>query len=129
MGVDAKHPDYLKMEQRWKLQRDVAEGVEQMRDAQDLYLPKPSAYSTAGGQADGGLAAYLAYRTRADMPDILPGTVSAMVGLIHKTEFEITGLEEGKPLHDLLERATRDGLPLAALARRVTAELLLMGRY
>jgi hypothetical protein len=72
---------------------------------------------------------YDAYVARADFPDILAPTVRGMVGLIHRTEFQIEGLDEGQPLAPLVEQATKDGLTLEAFSRRVTHELLLMGRY
>ncbi|WMT92796.1 hypothetical protein [Pelagibacterium sp. H642] len=53
-------------------------------------------------------------------------TVDGMVGVIHRTEAQI---EMPDAMQPLWEKATKDGLPLEALHRRITAELLTTGRY
>ncbi|WP_282029413.1 hypothetical protein, partial [Paracoccus marcusii] len=52
--------------------------------------------------------------------------IRGMIGVIHRTEVQI---DMPPAMQGLWERATADGLPLEALHRRITAELLLTGRY
>lgn len=49
-----------------------------------------------------------------------------MIGVIHRTEAQIS---MPNAMKGLWEKATADGLPLEALHRRITGELLLMGRF
>jgi hypothetical protein len=86
-------------------------------------LPQPSGFSA---QKDGGRALYEAYQKRAQFPEIAEPTIRGMVGVIHRTEAQI---EMPKAMEPLWEKATKDGLPLEALHRRITAELLTQGRY
>ncbi|MCZ2501132.1 hypothetical protein GN316_31605, partial [Xylophilus sp. Kf1] len=67
-----------------------------------------------------------AYQTRAQFSEILAPTIRGMIGVIHRTEAQI---DMPPAMEGLWERATADGLPLEALHRRITAELLLTGRY
>ncbi|MBM3606817.1 MAG: DUF4055 domain-containing protein [Alphaproteobacteria bacterium] len=103
--------------------RDCARGETAVKDAGDKYLPMPSGF---GIQNDGGRRMYAAYQTRAQFSEILAPTIRGMIGVIHRTEAQIT---MPKVMAGLWERATSDGLPLEALHRRITGELLLMGRY
>jgi hypothetical protein len=52
-----------------------------------------------------------------------------MVGLVHRTAAEITGLEDGKPLAFMFENCSLDGLTLEAFHTRITTELLMQGRF
>lgn len=125
-GVDTKHDDYTDRVDEWRTMRDCARGAKAVTEGGQFYLPMPSGFRA---QLDAGVAMYSAYGIRAQFPDILAPTLRGMVGVIHRVESKITGLEEGKPLAYLWERATADGLPLEAMHRRLTAEVLLMGRY
>jgi hypothetical protein len=127
MGVDAQHPDYADNQERWTMMRACEEGEERVKQDGETWLPKPSGFTV---QADNGAEFYKGYKLRATFPDILHPTLNGMLGVIHRVEAKITGLEEGKPLAYMWERATRyDALPLEAFHRRITAEILLMGRY
>jgi hypothetical protein len=126
MAVDFKHPDYDDRADEWRVMRDCARGAKAVTERGQIYLPMPSGFRA---QLDAGVAMYGAYGTRAQFPDILAPTLRGMVGVIHRVEAQIEGLEDGKPLAYLWERATADGLPLEAMHRRLTAEVLLMGRY
>ena len=126
VAVDTKHPDYLDREDEWQMMRHFERGPKAVREAREKYLPMPSGFKIS---PTAGREEYDAYVSRADVPDVLGPTLRGMVGLIHRTPFEIEGLEEGSPLAPLLESATRDGLTLDAFSQRVTGELLLMGRY
>lgn len=125
-GVDTKHPDYIDRAAEWQTMRNTARGAQEIAAQGELYLPMPSGFRS---QSDGGAAMYGAYAKRAQFPDILAPTLRGMVGVIHRVEAQITGLEAGNPLAGLWETATPDGLTLEALHRRITSELLLMGRY
>lgn len=134
MAVDNKIKDYVERIDEWQMMRDCARGAQAVAARATLaasassqaYLPVPSGFRT---QPDGGAAMFAAYAMRAQFPDLLAPTLRGMVGVIHRVEAQIEGLEEGKPLAYLWERATLDGLPLEAMHRRITAEVLLMGRY
>ena len=155
MGVEAQHPDYVDRAPEWRVMRDCMRGEAAIKQAlttstvlvaavdpsgvteygtagtptrtvhasADTYLPMPSGFAA---QADGGLAMYRAYTTRAQFPDILAPTLTGMVGLIHRKEAQVT---LPTALEGLYERATKDGLSLEAFHRRVTGELLETGRY
>lgn len=123
MAVDAQHPDYADRKAEWQMMRDCARGAKDVAARGEHYLPMPSGFRV---QEDGGRAMYTAYSTRAQFPDLLAPTIGGMVGVIHRTEAQIT---MPKAMEGLWERATKDGLTLEALHRRVTAELLLIGRY
>lgn len=122
-AVDTKHPDYLDRADEWRLMRDSARGETAIKSGGTLYLPKPSGFTK---QPDGGIALYEAYQRRAQFPEIVQPAVMAMVGVIHQAEIKIAIPDS---MAGLWEKATADGLPLEAFHRRITAELLLMGRY
>lgn len=126
MSVKSHHPDYDPRITDWQMLRDVAAGETQVKLRGTLYLPMPSGFA---GQSDGGTAFYNAYALRAQFPDIFSPTLSGLVGVIHRTEAQIEGLEENKPLSALWEKATKDGLPLDTFHRQITAQILQMGRY
>lgn len=121
--VSSKHPDWSDRRDEWRLMRDCSRGEKAVKEAGERYLPMPSGFRT---QSDGGLAYYSVYQTRAQVPEIVSQTLNGMVGVIHRVESQIDMPDAMLPLW---ERATKDGLPLEAMHRRITAELLLMGRY
>ena len=41
-GVKTKHPEYNKREHQWKVMRDVMEGDDAIKEAGEIYLPRPS---------------------------------------------------------------------------------------
>jgi hypothetical protein len=121
--VDTKHPDYLDRVDEWALMRDCARGETAVKAAGERYLPMPSGFRV---QEDGGAKMFEAYQTRAQFSEILAPTIRGMIGVIHRTEAQI---DMPPAMQGLWERATADGLPLEALHRRITGELLLTGRY
>ncbi|HEV7253868.1 MAG TPA: DUF4055 domain-containing protein [Mesorhizobium sp.] len=121
--VSDKHPDWTDRAAEWAMLRHAARGEQDVKGQGDKYLPMPSGFRA---QLDSGAAMYRAYQTRAQFPDLLAPTVRGMVGVIHRTEAQI---DMPDAMEGLWERATRDGLPLEALHRRITGELLLTGRY
>lgn len=126
MPVDSKHYDYETHIDDWLMMRDVEAGARIVKDKGETYLTKPLGFTTQG---DGGEVMYTAYRDRAQVPDIMPPTLAGMVGVIHRVDAQIEGLEEGKPLNSFWEKCSRDGLTLEAFHRRITTEILLTGRY
>lgn len=122
-AVDTKHPLWTARAPEWTLMRDTAGGENEVKAAGITYLSQPSGFKAQG---DGGRALYGAYQTRAQFPEIVLPTIHGMVGVIHRTEAQIEMPDAMKPLW---EKATKDGLPLEALHRRITAELLTTGRY
>lgn len=142
-GVTTKQPQLTDVvESEWRLMRisdagnaqihahDLkASGVQSAQNrAQYLggttYLPIPGGF--IANWTEGGQAMWQAYLQRAQFPEIIAPAVNAMVGIIHKNEWQIE-LPDG--LQFIWEKATDDGQPLEAFSRRITRELLLMGRY
>ena len=121
-AVSNKHPDYIDRFDEWKEMRDAARGERAVKAEGELYLPMPDGFSLNPRSA----AMYSAYQTRAQFSEILAPTIRGMVGVIHRTEAQI---DMPAAMQGLWERATGDGLPLEALHRRITGELLLTGRY
>lgn len=107
----------------WMLMRDCMDGEHAVKQRGELYLPKPSGFTS---QADGGAAAYNAYRERAQFPELLAPSVAAMIGIIHGREIPI---DIPDAMEYLWEDADGKGLPLEAFHRRITRELLVIGGY
>lgn len=131
------HPDYEDRAPEWRVCRDAFRGETRIKErdswAGDVtagsmdtpYLPVPDGFrvfDTATLRA----RAYNQYKLRARFPEILAPTIMGMVGIIHRSESNILLPPSMEPLW---ERATRDKLPLEALHRRITTELLITGRY
>lgn len=123
MAVDFKHPEYSDRADEWRLMRDVARGEKAVKESGETYLPMPSGFRA---QDDKGVGYYAIYQTRAQVPDTVAQTLAGMVGVIHRVESKI---EMPEAMQGLWEKATKDGLTLEALHRRITSDLLLMGRY
>lgn len=121
--VSTRHPDYADRASEWKEMRDASRGAQAVKAEGETYLPMPSGYRTL---ADDGQKMYSAYQTRAQFPEIVAPTIRGMIGVIHRTEAQI---DMPDAMQGLWERATADGLALEAFHRRITAELLLTGRY
>jgi hypothetical protein len=69
---------------------------------------------------------YDAYLTRAQFPEILEPSISAMIGIAHAKEVDI---QMPDAMARLWEDADGDGLPLEAFHSRITRQLLTTGRY
>ena len=122
--IDAKHPQYTQRRvEEWRLMRDAENGEGAVKARGEAYLPKPSGFKAMLG---GGRAAYHDYRMRANFPEILSPSLSALVGIAHGKEIQI---EMPDALGYLWEDADGDGMPLEVFHRKITRELLLMGRY
>lgn len=122
--VSNTHPDYNQFIGEWRLMRDCEAGATTVKGKGKEYLPFPTGFAA---QPDGGAQMYAAYKDRAEFPDIINPTLSGMVGLVHKGP-EVN-IEMPKSMEPLWEKATKDGLSLEALFRRLTKEVFLNGRY
>ena len=103
--------------------RDCMDGEGAVKARRAEYLPMPSGFAS---QEDGGLAAYDAYQKRAQFPEFLAPSVGAMIGIIHGKEWAV---EMPTAMEYLWEDSDGDGLPLEAMMRRITRELLVIGSY
>ena len=123
MSVNTFHP-LLTAERRaeWRLMRDCMDGEGAIKKQRSLYLPVPSGFP----EENGVNPMYEAYIGRAQFPELLAPSVSAMIGIIHGQEPQI---KIPAQLEYLYENADGDGLPLEAFHRRITRELLVIGGY
>lgn len=125
MSVDTKHPQITpEIERLWKIMRDTDDGDETVRKRGSLYLPIPGGFIAHWSQ--GGQEMWEAYLARAQFPEIVSPSINGMVGIIHRNEWQI---ELPPGMEFLFERATDDDLSLEAFSRRITRELLVMGRF
>lgn len=123
-GVREKHPEYTReREEEWTLCGDAFEGESAVKSKAQLYLAKPSGYKL---HPDGGRDAYGAYRGRAQFPEIFAPSVGAMIGIIHDTEILV---EMPTQMDFLRENADGEENTLDEFHRRITRELLVMGRF
>ena len=123
-GVSTLHPAMSGIRRaEWQLMRDCMDGEGAVKARGAEYLACPSGFKT---QSDGGVAAYEAYKARAQFPEMLAPSIAAMIGIIHGREI-IPELPNG--LAYLYEDADGEGLPLEAFHRRITRELLVIGGY
>ena len=126
MPVDTKHPDLTAdVEATWAMCRDAYAGAGTVKAKRETYLPMPSAYKAAQ-EVTQGRAAYDAYLKRAVFPEIFASAVTALSGVIHAKEFAI---QMPTALEAIWESATVDDDPLESLSRRITEELLTVGRF
>lgn len=124
VDVTATHPDYDEWLPSWTIMRHVVDGEEDVKNEGAVYLPEPTGF--VGLDPDVRRNAYAAYKTRAQFPDILAPTIRGMVGVIHRKAADIVLPQALEPMR---ERATRDGLTLDSLHRRITREVLVTGRF
>ena len=122
-NIAEEHPLYVEKKRQYILMHDCFKGSDAVKDKGRDYLPMPSGFTA---QSDGGNDMYNAYITRAQFPEMTAPTIMGMLGVIHRLEANITGIEG--PLAYLWERATADGLTLENLHRKITEELLTYGR-
>jgi len=90
----------------------------------NTYLPVPGGFLAQW--ANGGRNMWQAYMKRAVFPEIISPAINSMVGIVHKQEWRI---ELPESMEFIRENATDDGATIEAFSRRITRELLLMGRY
>lgn len=105
--------------------RDAFDGEDCVKTKGEKYLPMKSGTAAI---ADPTLKkqAYEAYKLRAEFPELVAPTVRGSVGIMLKQPANIA---LPKSMEFLRTRATRDGLTLDALHRRIAIELMAIGRY
>lgn len=120
-----KHPLYDAFAPSWRLMRDAADGEDAVKARGEAYLPMKSGI-VAMADTVKQRAAYDAYKLRAEFPEMVGPTVRGAVGTILDQPATI---ELPAALEPLREKATRDGLTLEGLHRRIAIELITVGRY
>ena len=123
-NVAERHPDLAKISNDYEECRDAVAGSTTVKDKGTRYLPMPSGFNGSSEPT----AMYEAYKMRAQYPDLVAPTIQGILGIVHHGEAQIEGLEEGKPLADMWELASPDGLTLEALHKKITEEILTVGR-
>lgn len=122
--VEKRHPEYTEERRaEWALCRAAYDGESQIKAAGELYLPKPNGFNYF---PDRGKEAYDAYKGRAQFPEIMSPSIGAMIGIIHDQEIKIE-MPEG--LQYLFENADGEGTTLDDFHRRITKEILVLGRH
>lgn len=123
-GVATHHPSITGIRlAEWQLMRDAMDGEGSVKARRTEYLPMPPGFAS---QDDDGLAMYSDYIERAQFPEFLAPSVGAMIGIIHGKEWAV---EMPDAMEYLWEDVDGDGLPLEAMMRRITRELLVIGSY
>ncbi|TDR34676.1 uncharacterized protein DUF4055 [Aquamicrobium defluvii] len=121
----SRHPAYEEYLPSWQLMRDAMAGEDDIKKAGEKYLPMKSG-TRAIENPELRAAAYEAYKLRAEFPELLAPTVRGAVGTMLDDPAKI---ELPAGLEPLREMATRDGLTLDALHRRIITEQMVTGRY
>lgn len=117
------HPEYtIDIVNEWRLMRDSYRGESAIKRARQRYLRPLNGWTE---RTDGGASKYEAFLFNARFPEIVSASIRGMVGIAHGQEWQID-LPEG--LMPLWENSDGKGLPLEALSKRVTTELLITGR-
>lgn len=122
--VKERHPDLSVVLPDYEECRDAVAGATTVKGKGVQYLPMPSGFNGSSNPQ----SMYESYKLRAQFADIMAPTVQGMLGIIHHGEAQVEGLDEGDPLEDMWESATPDGLPLETLHKRITEEILTVGR-
>lgn len=123
--ITAKHPAYIAFLPSWQLMRDAVDGEDAVKSKGQTYLPMKSGILAMSDEAK-RQAAYDAYKMRAEFPEIVAPTVRGATGIMLGKP---TTIELPKALEPLKQKATRDGLTLDSLHRRIALELVTVGRY
>lgn len=125
--ITIKNPIYEEFAPSWELMRDAFGGEEDIKSKGEKYLPnKTGIEALAKVDPVRAAKAYNAYKLRAEFPDLVALTVRGAVGTMLDKAAVIELPSELEPLR---EKATRDGLTIEALHRRIATEVMLTGRY
>lgn len=117
MPVDTLHPDYERMEPRWKRMRHVLEGEDAVKEAGTLYLPALSGQSPAE---------YTAYKTRAQFFNATGRHHQSLQGFIFRKNPTVTVPDSMAPI---LADFTMQGLTAYDYTKIVVREVLGIGRF
>lgn len=121
----SRHPAYTAFAPFWRLMRDAVDGEDAIKAKGTTYLPMKSGIVAMTDMAK-QTQAYEAYKLRAEFPELVAPTIRGSVGtMLEKPAI----IELPDALEPLREKATRDGMTLDALHRRITVELMTVGRY
>lgn len=123
--ITAKHPLYDSFASSWLLMRDAMDGEDAVKARGETYLPMKSGTKAIADKVLQA-AAYDAYKTRAEFPELVAPTVRGAVGTMLD---EMAAITLPSALEPLRQNATRDGLTIDALHRRIATELMITGRY
>lgn len=118
MAIDAAHPQYLDMAERWQRCRDVASGSDAVKAGGTKYLPCPPGMRAFDG--------YPAYVTRASFFNAMSRTIDGLGGAIFSKEPDITVPSKIKAAW--LDNITLADMTLKMLALHVVREVLTVGR-
>lgn len=117
MAVTEQHASYKAHLNIWQRVRDVVAGEDAVKRAGQNYLPR------LGGQ---NLSEYHGYLNRALFFGASGRTVQGLLGAIFRKSPMVQVPEHVK---DQLDQITADGQSFPLFAKKVTAEILTMGRY
>jgi hypothetical protein len=123
--ITVQHPAYQQFISAWQLMRDTFDGEECVKAEGEKYLPMKSGTADMADPIKRDKS-YKAYKLRAEFPELVAPTVRGSVGIMLK---QSANFELPKSMEFLKDSATRDGLTLEALHRRIAVEMMLMGRY
>lgn len=126
MGLENKHPQYVKYFDDWCLMQDALEGERAIKLAGAQYLPAtPGQLLDGMGIGQTGRVNYESYKKRANYPEYVQQATVLLVGVMHHKPPKIELPEKLEPLR---EKATVDGGSLAMLLRRINLAQLTTGR-
>lgn len=117
MPVNSTHRDYEAALHRWRRVRDCLEGSDSVKERGDAYLPKLT------GMSDDE---YVAYKSRALFFDATERTHSGLIGALFRQDPVV---EVDTRAEALLDDIDLDGANLTTFAKRVSGEVLALGRY
>lgn len=117
-AVNTHHRIYDALIARWAMVRDAVEGEYAVKQAGEAYLPKLT------GQDE---PEYQAYKRRALFFEATRRTLNGLVGMVTRKEPTIEASQSTQDT--FLERVTKDGQSLNALAQIVMRETLMLNKY
>lgn len=126
MTIDATHPQFDAMKNKWIMLDDFFRGELNVKQKGTVYLP-PTSSMIANDMRDGQLGAkeYAAYNERASFPEYVNEAVETFVGLMFTKDPNIELPAKMEPLRD---NATTNNETLIMLLRRIYVEQLSKGR-
>lgn len=127
LGVETKHPDFTAGRQfEFDLIHDALCGETDIKDKGEKYLPQPGGFSA---MPDKGVAAYKAYKMRAQFPEYLEPAVNSMLGMIHSEEIEVELPSRMEYLREAAGSPDMPAVTLQSIYKGITRALLTTGRY
>lgn len=124
-NIKTTHPLYKEFVDTWAMMRDAVNGEDDVKMKGIKYLPMKTGMAAITDDNKRS-AAYLAYQTRAEFPELTSPAIIGSNGLIHN---KTTTIELPPALEYLKEKATLDGKTLESLHEEITTQILTTGRY